>query len=56
MEWTLRRRIDRKLRILRETYAMLNSEAQAARAERLEIAIVLLIVAELVLAVARHGA
>jgi len=44
------RGIERKLRILRETYAMLNSEAQAARAELLEIAIVLLIVAELALA------
>ena len=47
--------IERKLRILRETYAMLNSEAQAARAELLEIAIVFLIVAELVLALARRG-
>jgi hypothetical protein len=42
------RGIERKLGILRETYAMLNSEAQAARAELLEIAIVVLIVAELV--------
>jgi hypothetical protein len=41
--------IDRKLAIIRETYAMLNDEAQASRAEALEIAIVLLIVAELVL-------
>ena len=40
--------IDRKLGIIRETYAMLNAESQAARAEALEIAIVLLIVAELV--------
>ncbi len=40
--------IDRKLAIIRETYAMLNDEAQASRAEVLEIAIVLLIVAELV--------
>jgi hypothetical protein len=40
--------IDRKLGIIRETYAMLNDEAQASRAEALEIAIVLLIVAELV--------
>ncbi|HEU6452836.1 MAG TPA: hypothetical protein VFT57_15575 [Gemmatimonadaceae bacterium] len=40
--------IDRKLAIIRETYAMLNDEAQASRAEALEIAIVLLIVAELV--------
>lgn len=55
-EQAWRRGIERKLRILRETYAMLNSEAQAARAELLEIAIVLLIVAELVLAVTRHGA
>lgn len=45
--------IDRKLGILRETYAMLNDEAQAARAEALEIAIVLLIVVELVLALVR---
>ena len=41
--------IDRKLAIIRETYAMLNDEAQASRAEALEVAIVLLIVAELVL-------
>lgn len=41
--------IDRKLGIIRETYAMLNAEAQASRAEVLEVAIVLLIVAELVL-------
>jgi hypothetical protein len=39
--------IDRKLAIIRETYAMLNAEAQAARAEALELAIVILIVAEL---------
>ena len=42
--------IDRKLSIIRETYAMLNAESQAARAEVLEIAIVVLIVAEIVLA------
>ncbi|HEX6533182.1 MAG TPA: hypothetical protein VF041_01215, partial [Gemmatimonadaceae bacterium] len=42
--------IDRKLAIIRETYAMLNGEAQASRAEALEIAIVLLIVAELLMA------
>jgi len=40
--------IDRKLAILRDTYAMLNGEAQAARNETLEIAIVALIVVELV--------
>ncbi len=42
--------IDRKLAILRDTYAMLNSEAQAARSETLEIAIVVLIVGELAVA------
>ena len=35
--------IDRKLGIIRDTYGMLNAEAQAARAEILELAIVLLI-------------
>ena len=42
--------IDRKLAIIRETYGMLSAEAQAARAEALEMAIVLLIVAEIFLA------
>ncbi len=42
--------IDRKLAILRDSYSMLNSESQAARSETLEIAIVLLIVAEIVMA------
>ena len=46
--------IDRKLAIIRETYGMLNAEAQAWRAEALELAIVLLIVAELVLALVRR--
>jgi uncharacterized Rmd1/YagE family protein len=41
--------IDRKLAILRETYTMLNSEAQAARSELLEIVIVVLILVELLL-------
>jgi len=50
-----RRGIDRKLAILRETYAMLNSEAQAARAELLEIVIVVLILVELVLALLRRA-
>ena len=44
--------IDRKLGIIRETYGMLNDEAQAGRAEALEFTIVLLIVAEIVLALA----
>ncbi len=42
--------IDRKLAILRDAYTMLNHEAQAARSETLEMAIVLLIVAEIVMA------
>jgi hypothetical protein len=46
--------IDRKLAIIRETYAMLNAEAQAWRAEALELAIVVLIVAELMLALVRR--
>ena len=37
--------IDGKLKIIRETYGMLNDEAQAARSELLEATIVLLIVA-----------
>ncbi len=45
--------IDRKLAILRETYVMLNGEAQVARSEMLEMAIVVLIVAELGLAFLR---
>ncbi|HEU4641285.1 MAG TPA: hypothetical protein VFS44_02440 [Gemmatimonadaceae bacterium] len=43
--------VDRKLAIIRETYGMLNDEAQASRAEALELAIVVLIVAELLVAV-----
>ncbi len=50
---TWRAGIDRKLAILRETYAMLNGEAQSARSETLEIAIVLLIVVELVVGLTR---
>jgi hypothetical protein len=54
-EQAWRRGVERKLGILRETYVMLNSEAQASRAELLEIAIVVLIVAELVLGLLRGG-
>jgi hypothetical protein len=50
-----RRGIDRKLAILRETYTMLGSEAQAARAEFLEIVVVVLILGELLLALVRRG-
>jgi hypothetical protein len=46
-----RRGVDRKLQIFRDTYAMLNAESQAARAELLEVIIVVLIAAELLLAV-----
>jgi hypothetical protein len=45
--------VDRKLTLVRETYEMLNGEAQAARAEGLEWVIVLLILAEIVMAVFR---
>lgn len=51
---TWRAGIDRKLAILRDTYAMLNDEAQTARSETLEIAIVLLIVVELVVGLTRR--
>ena len=40
--------IERKLTIVRETYAMLDAEAQASRAEVLEIAIVAIILAEFI--------
>ena len=46
-----RRGIERKLAILRDTYVMLNGESQAARTEALEIVIVVLILAELLIAV-----
>jgi len=42
--------IDRKLETLRGTYVMLNAEAQALRSEVLEVAIIVLILAEIVLA------
>jgi hypothetical protein len=43
--------IDRKLGIIRETYEMLNAQAQAVRSELLEMTIVALIVLEILLAV-----
>jgi hypothetical protein len=43
--------IDRKLTIIRETYGMLNDEAQARRSEALEIAIVALILMEFILGI-----
>jgi uncharacterized Rmd1/YagE family protein len=42
--------VDRKLAIIRDTYTALYDEATSARAEYLEMAIVLLIVLEIVLA------
>jgi len=45
--------IDRKLTIIRETYGMLNDEAQARRSETLEIAIVALILLEFILGIVR---
>ena len=42
--------VDRKLAIIRDTYTALYDEATAARAEYLELAIVLLIVLEIVMA------
>jgi hypothetical protein len=46
-----RRGIERKLTIFRETYEMLNAEAHAARAELLEIIVVLLILTEILLSI-----
>jgi hypothetical protein len=43
----------RKLTLVRESYEMLSAEAQASRSEVLELAIVLLIVFEIVMALAR---
>lgn len=46
-----RRGVDRKLQIFRDTYTMLNAESQSARAELLEVIVVVLIAAELLFAV-----
>ena len=54
-EHAWRRGIERKLGILRETYAMLNTEAQASRMDLLEAVVVLLILAELMLALVGHS-
>jgi uncharacterized Rmd1/YagE family protein len=51
---TWRAGIDRKLRIIRETYEMLNGEVQTRRAEVLEIAIIALIVFEIVLSLVQR--
>jgi hypothetical protein len=46
--------VDRKLAIVRDTYTALYEEASSQRAELLELAIVVLIVIEIVLALLRH--
>lgn len=46
--------VDRKLSIIRDTYAALYEEASGKRAELLEMAIIVLIVVEIVIAVLRH--
>jgi len=46
--------VDRKLAIIRETYTALHSEAAGARAEVLEIAILVLIAVEIVLSLVPH--
>lgn len=46
--------VDRKLSLIRDTYAALYDEASSSRSELLEIAVVLLIVMEIVLALLRH--
>jgi len=51
---TWRRGIDRKVAIIRDAYAMLNGEAQARRAEVMELTIIALIALEIVLALIKH--
>ena len=51
---TWRAGVDGKLAIVRDAYSMLNAESQARRAEVLEIVIVVLILIELLLALARR--
>lgn len=46
--------VDRKLAIIRDTYTALYDEASSRRAELLELAIVVLIIVEIVLALAGH--
>jgi hypothetical protein len=46
--------VDRKLAIIRDSYAALYEEASSKRGELMELAIILLIVVEIVIAVIRH--
>ena len=48
--------VDSKLSIIRDTYAALYEEASGARGELLEMAIILLIIMEIVIALIRHTA
>ena len=51
---TLSSAVDGKLSIIRDTYAALFEEASGARGELLELAVILLILIEIVIALARH--
>jgi uncharacterized Rmd1/YagE family protein len=46
--------VDRKLAIMRDTYTALYDEASSACAEVLEVAIVILIIVEIILAFIKH--
>jgi uncharacterized Rmd1/YagE family protein len=46
--------VDRKLAIIRETYTALYDEASSRRAELMELLIIVLIMAEFVVALVRH--
>ena len=47
--------VDRKLAIIRDSYSALYEEASSKRGELMELAIILLIAVEIVIAVMRHG-
>jgi uncharacterized Rmd1/YagE family protein len=47
--------VDRKLAIIRDTYAALYEEASGKRGELLELAIIVLIVVEIAIAILRHS-
>jgi uncharacterized Rmd1/YagE family protein len=46
--------VDRKLAIIRDTYTALHADASGARAEILELAIVVMIAFEIVMSFVRH--
>lgn len=47
--------VERKLAIIRDTYSALYDEASSARSELMEVAVIVLILVEVVLALLRHG-